>query len=162
VEISSIPAVAPRDRDATLAAGWLSRPALDADGLRELPLFAALDDEQVDHVLRAAREISAGAGDVVVGQWQTSRDLLVILSGRIRVEAGGEARATLGPGAFVGELAAIDWGAGFGRARAADVIAEEPVRLLVLDWQLVARLMAGVPAFAETLEQVARERLATL
>ena len=47
----------------------------------------------------------------------------------------------LGPGDFFGELAAIDWGAGFGRTRTATVTATEPTRLLVLDWALVNQLI---------------------
>ncbi len=153
---------APRDRDAPLEAGWLTRPALDVDGLRQLPLFADLNDERADLVIRSAREITADAGQIVVGQWQTSRDLYVILSGSVRVEAGESVLGTLGPGRFFGELAAIDWGASYGRARAADVIAVEPLRMLALDWQLVAELMNGETAFREIVERVARERLSTL
>ena len=61
-----------------------------------------------------------------------------------------------------GELAAIDWGAGFGRTRSATVTATEPTRLLVLDWVLVNWLMQAAPAFGERLEKASRERLAAL
>ena len=57
------------------------------------------------------------AGEAVVEQWQVSRDLYVILSGAVEVAADGQTLATLGPGEFFGELAAIDWGAGFARTR---------------------------------------------
>ena len=66
----------------------------------------------------------------------------------------------LGPGEFFGELAAIDWGAGFARTRTATVTATEPTRLLVLDWVLVHRLMQADPVLSEHLEQTARSRLA--
>ena len=78
-------------------------------------------------------------------QWQVSRDLYVILSGAVEVVADGNALATLGPGEFFGELAAIEWGAGFARTRAATVTATEPTRLLVLDWELVNWLMKAEP-----------------
>ena len=58
------------------------------------------------------------------------------------------------------ELAAIDWGAGFGRTRTATVTAREPTRLLVLGWMLVNRLMGANGAFAEQLEDVSRAHLA--
>jgi CRP-like cAMP-binding protein len=67
---------------------------------------------------------------------------------------------TCGPGQFFGELAAIDWGAGFGRTRTATVTASEPTRLLVLGWMLVNRLMGANDAFAEQLEDVSRAHLA--
>ena len=38
-----------------------------------------------------------------------TRDLYVILSGTVEVLADGQTLATLGPGEFFGELAAIDW-----------------------------------------------------
>ena len=98
----------------------------------------------------------------MVEQWQVSRDLYVILSGAVEVVADGQTLATLGPGEFFGELAAIDWGAGFARTRAATVTATEPTRLLVLDWALVNWLMKALPAFGEHIERVSRDRLATL
>jgi CRP-like cAMP-binding protein len=96
----------------------------------------------------------------VVEQWQISRDLYVILRGGVDVTADGRRLRTLGPGDFFGELAAIDWGAGFGRTRSATVTANQPTRLLVLDWMLVNWLMKAAPAFGERLEQASRERLA--
>ena len=95
-------------------------------------------------------------------QWQVSRDLFVLLSGAVEVVADGKALATLGPGEFFGELAAIDWGAGFARTRAATVTTTEPTRLLVLDWALVDWLIKADPAIRRRLEQASRERLATL
>jgi hypothetical protein len=159
--LAALEAAPPRTREATLETGWLRRPVLDADGLRSLSLFASLDDDQVDLVLRAAREVSAAADEIVVARWQASRDLYVVLSGAVRAEADGELLATLAPGQFFGELAALDWGANYGRARSADVIADQPTRLLTLDWQLVDRLVKTAPAFGEQVERVARERLAS-
>jgi glutamate/tyrosine decarboxylase-like PLP-dependent enzyme len=154
--------IAVRESYPPLEVGWLRRPTLDADGLRSLPVFAGLDDDQSGRVLRAAREHVALAREAVVEQWQVTRDLYVILSGTVDVVADGQTLATLGPGEFFGELAAIDWGAGFARTRTATVTALEPTRLLVLDWALVNWLMNACAVFGERLEQVSHERLATL
>jgi aromatic-L-amino-acid decarboxylase len=151
-----------RESYPALEAGWLRRPTLDAEGLRSLPLFASLDAEQAQRVLLGAHEHLALAGEAVVEQWQVSRDLFVVLSGAVDVVADGNALATLGPGEFFGELAAIDWGAGFARTRAATVTATEPTRLLVLDWALVGWLIGADPMLAARLEQASRDRLATL
>jgi aromatic-L-amino-acid decarboxylase len=161
VDLAAAPSTVVRESYPALEAGWLRRPALDADGLRTLPLFAAMDDDQSERVLLAAHEHLAPAGDAVVEQWQVSRDLYVILSGAVEVVADGQTLATLGPGEFFGELAAIDWGAGFARTRTATVTASVPTRLLVLDWALVNWLMKALPAFGEQIEQVSRDRLAT-
>ena len=71
----------------------------------------------------------------------------------------GTALATSGPGEFFGELAAMEWGAGFGRTRTATVTATSPARLLVLDWALVKWLMQADARFAERLERASREHL---
>jgi CRP-like cAMP-binding protein len=80
----------------------------------------------------------------------------------LQVEADGRVVATLGPGEYFGELAAIDWGAHFGRSRAATVVATEPTRLVALDWELVNWLIQAAPAFGEQIQRTARSRLATL
>jgi CRP-like cAMP-binding protein len=115
-----------------------------------------------ERVLLTAHEHHAAAAATVVEQWQVSRDLFVILAGTVDVSADGNSLATLGPGGFFGELAAIDWGAGFAPTRSATVTATEPTRLLVLDWVLVNWLMKANPAFGDLLDQAARERRSTL
>ena len=150
-----------RESYPAIEAGWLGRSSLDPDALRSVPVFASLHGEQAEHVLLSAQEHQAATGEAVIEQWQISRDLYVVLSGAVEVSADGNFLARLGPGEFFGELAAIDWGAGFARTRSATVIATEPTRLLVLDWVLVNRLMKAEPAFAERLEQAFRERMAT-
>ena len=143
-----------------LAAGWLRRPTLDAEGLRSLPLFASLDDALCERVLAAAREHLAVAGEPVIEQWQATRDLYVVMTGKVQVVAELATPVFLEPGDFFGELAAIDWGAGFGRTRTATVVATQATRLLVLDTTLVNELIKTDPAFGQLLEQTARERLA--
>jgi hypothetical protein len=144
-----------------IEAGWLGRSSLDADSLRSLVLFASLDDEQAERVLLSAYEHEAATGEAVIEQWQISRDFYVVLTGAVEVSIDGRRVRTLGTGEFFGELAAIDWGAGFGRTRSATVTAIEPTRLLVLDWVLVNWLMKAEPGFGRRLERVSRERLAT-
>jgi CRP-like cAMP-binding protein len=48
-------------------------------------------------------------------------------------------------GDFFGELAALDWGAGFGYPRLATVRARTDLELLVLTDTELAELMAGAP-----------------
>ncbi|MDX6549250.1 MAG: aromatic-L-amino-acid/L-tryptophan decarboxylase, partial [Gaiellales bacterium] len=162
VDPAQMQAATAHEREQPLQAGWLSRPVLDSETLRAVPVFASLDDAQADRVLGRLREQTASAGETVVGQWQAGRDLYVVLSGGLRVEADGRVIATLGPGEYFGELAAIDWGASFGRSRAATVVATDPTRLVALDWELVNWLMQAAPAFGHQIERTARSRLATL
>ncbi len=117
---------------------------------RRRPAFAAARSRR-STTSRASASCSAptsttpSPGEAVVEQWQVSRDLFVILSGAVDVVSDGQRLPALGPGEFFGELAAIDWGAGFSRTRTATVTATEPTRLLVLDWTLVNWLMTVEP-----------------
>src|SRR3954453_242429 len=160
-DVESAPA-APRESYPAIEHGWLGRSDLDRDGLRSLELFAALDDAEAERVLLAAREHDAVTGEAIVEQWEVSRDLFVILGRAVEITADGKLLNSLGAGDFFGELAAIDWGAGFARTRSATVTATEPTRLLVLDWVLVNWLMKVEPAFGGRLESASRERLAAL
>jgi glutamate/tyrosine decarboxylase-like PLP-dependent enzyme len=141
-----------------LERGWLRRARLDVHTLRAVPLFAALDDAQAALVLRESHEHQAAPGEPIVERWNLSRDLYVVLEGAVEVTVDDEALRTLGPGEFFGEVAALDWGAGYGRTRTATVTAVEETRLLVLGWELVHRL-ARTPAVAELLEHAAKSRL---
>jgi glutamate/tyrosine decarboxylase-like PLP-dependent enzyme len=160
-DVESAPA-APRESYPAIEQGWLGRSDLDRDGLRSLELFASLDDAAAERVLLAAREHDAVVGEAILEQWEVSRDLFVILGGVVEITADGKLLNSLGAGDFFGELAAIDWGAGFARTRSATVTATEPTRLLVLDWVLVNWLMKAEPAFGGRLESASRERLAAL
>jgi signal-transduction protein with cAMP-binding, CBS, and nucleotidyltransferase domain len=160
VDVSAGPPAVARESSPPIEAGWLRRSPLDPDTLRSLPVFESLSREQAVRILLTAHEHHAATGEVVIEQWQISRELYVVLSGAVEVAADGSVLRTLGPREFFGELAAIDWGAGFARTRSATVTAKEPTRLLVLDWQLVDWLMRVNATFGEMLERVSRERLA--
>jgi aromatic-L-amino-acid decarboxylase len=162
VEAAPGPPTMTRESYPTIEAGWVGRSSLDADALRSFALFASLEREQAERVLQTAHEHDPLTGEAVVEQWQISRDIYVVLNGAVAITVDGDCVRTLGPGEFFGELAAIDWGAGFGRTRSATVTAIEPTRLLVLDWVLVNWLMQAAPAFGERLEKASRERLAAL
>jgi glutamate/tyrosine decarboxylase-like PLP-dependent enzyme len=161
VDLTAVPA-ALRESYPAIDQGWLGRSDLDRDALRSFELFSTLDDAQAERVLLAAREHDAVAGEAIVEQWEVSRDLYVILAGAVEVTADGRGLNALGAGEFFGELAAMDWGAGFARTRSATLTAREPTRLLALDWVLVNWLMKAAPAFGDRLERASRERLASL
>ena len=150
------------DRNPDIETGWLRRPRLDTSTLRELPLFATLDERAAAHVLHAAREVTVAAGTPIIEQWEGSRDFYVVLDGAVRMERDGELMAALAPGQYFGEIAALDWGASFGRTRLASVVAMTSTRLLVLEWQVLNALVRDEPAVGEEIRRTVRERLAML
>ncbi len=162
VDIGRRPPAPARESYPTIEAGWLGRAEVDLAALRSIELFGTLGDEQGNRVLATAHEHHAAPGEEIVEQWEVSRDLYVILSGAVAVAVDGSLKGVLGPGDFFGEIAAIEWGAGFARTRTASVTATMECRLLVLDWVLVNELLKSDPGFRDRLERASRNRLAAV
>ena len=160
-EPEAIQVAAPAERR-SLPAGedrWLHAGPFKTADLRALPLFAELSPRDLERVGQWARCVYVPAGDLVTRQWNSARDFYVVLSGRAQVEHDGRIVADRGPGEFFGELAALDWGAGFGYARLATVRAVEPLRLLALAPGHLGQLMAAVPELDDRVRTAARDRL---
>ena len=68
----------------------------------------------------------------------------------------------MGPGDFTGEMAALDWGGGYGSVRMAQVEARTPCRLLALTPELLREALSGSAGARELVERTARERLALM
>ena len=83
------------------------------------------------------------------------------MNGRLSVRIDGSEVNSLGPGDYLGEIAAIDWGRDFTYGRTATVVAAEPSRLLALPAAALRELMAEVPAVDREIRRVAATRLRT-
>jgi CRP/FNR family transcriptional regulator, cyclic AMP receptor protein len=123
--------------------------------LRKVPLFDGLSDKELTAVANAVKERRFDTGDTVVGEGEGGVGFFVIADGSARVEARGQRRATLGPGASFGEVALLDEG---GR-RTASVIAESPLRLFGLTaWQFTP-LLEQHPEIAVKVAKMLARRL---
>jgi aromatic-L-amino-acid decarboxylase len=150
------------DAAADMKGGWGERGAFDAEAVRRMPLFSGLDDAALEVVVKSAREQLAEPGEAVVTRWQGTRHFYAIVSGDAEVRSDREVLGELGPGEYFGELAALDWGAGFGYARTASVVATSPLRLLVLPASALDQLLRHVPDLDRRLRTAAREHLAQM
>jgi voltage-gated potassium channel len=137
----------------------LERGRIDAAGLAALPFFAALADEQLERVAGSARVVSAEAGEAIVRKWEAARDFYVIAEGTAEVHDDSDHLRDLGPGDFFGELAALEWGAGYGYPRLATVVASAPLLAVVLSGDTLDALMREVPDIAERVSAAVSERL---
>jgi aromatic-L-amino-acid decarboxylase len=155
-----VPGPAPLQRDPDVTTGWLARPTVATADLARVPLFAAMTSNDAAAVLARAAERRLQPGETLIEQWDTSRDLFVILDGTFAVRDGGREIAVIGPGDFSGEMAALDWGAGYGAVRMAQVVAQSPARVLVLTPELLREVLAHSSDARELVERTARERLA--
>jgi len=147
------------DRHADVRGGWPQISEFDPATVTAIPLFAELQDRALEVVLRSARKLEVGAGETLVHRWQGTRLFYVIVAGSLEVRIDDERVRELGPGDFFGELAALDWGAGFGYARTATVAATTPSQLLVLSPAALGEVMRRAPAVQHTVRAAASERI---
>jgi hypothetical protein len=152
------PAVAER-RDPELVPGWATRPSVGARDLYWVPLFAALAPADAAALVARAQERLVEPGELLIEQWDAGREVFVIIDGAFVVQSDGRRLNTVGPGDFVGELAALDWGAGYGTLRNAEVRAETAGRVLVFTPELFAVAMRRSPQALALVERTARERV---
>jgi len=160
--IGDVPVARPvvtHQRDLAVEEGWLGAPRVDPETVKRIPLFAGLDERQIDHVARMAREVRVPAGVAIVEQWQVGREFYVIVSGTARVLKDGNPIDEVGPGAFFGELAALEWGASFSYPRLATVLSTSPVRALTLPGPFFNELLRDAPSVDAAIRAAVRERL---
>ena len=117
--------------------------------LRTLPLFADLDDEQLDRLAAAATELEAPAGRTLIERGDPGSGMFVLEQGRAVVEAK-EGRRELGPGDVFGERALL----GDGVERTARVRAQTDVRCVAIGRVELERLLAEQPRLADRLRQL--------
>jgi CRP-like cAMP-binding protein len=78
--------------------------------LRNVPLFAELDEQDLEQLSRQLHERRFPEGSDVTVEGAGGAGFFVIAEGNAEVTVGGEHRATLGPGDHFGEIALIDAG----------------------------------------------------
>jgi aromatic-L-amino-acid/L-tryptophan decarboxylase len=122
-------------------------------------LFARLADDERAEFSELAVERHVAAEQAIVERWDTTREFFVLENGLADVVVESEVVTTLRPGDYFGEIAALEWGAGFARSRAATVVARSDVRLRVLDPAALAQLLARFPRIEREIRRTAHERL---
>jgi CRP/FNR family transcriptional regulator len=79
-----------------------------ADILKKVPLFAGLDNKELTQIARSMRERHFKAGDTVTQEGAGGVGFFVVESGEAEVNVGGEAKGSVGPGDYFGEIALIN------------------------------------------------------
>lgn len=130
--------------------------AAKVDRLREVPLFANLDDDALGLVASVANDYAAPAGRVMIEPKQSGSGMFVIDDGTARAELRGGSTRTLGPGDCFGEIALLR---GDGD-RTARVRAETDVRCLAIARDDFRHLLEREPRIALALLEVLADRLA--
>jgi aromatic-L-amino-acid decarboxylase len=152
-----VPAAAPGGADADSRADVIA--GLGDGVLGTVPLLAGVPVSIIRAVHARGVWLDVAAGEEVVRRWSSGRLFYIILSGRYDVFIDGRLIRTMGPGDHFGELAARDWGGGYGYPRLATVRCAEPGRLLTLTSEDLQWLVDSEPMVKARLAQSLAERL---
>jgi CRP/FNR family transcriptional regulator, cyclic AMP receptor protein len=125
---------------------------MDKARLKAIPLFANLDDHDLQVIATFANETSVSEGDVLVREGDFSYELMAIEEGTAEVRRGGDVLATLGPGDFFGEVGVLQ-----NEMRNATIIATSAMRLITLTtWEL--KRMRNMPGVMDKLNETIASR----
>jgi CRP-like cAMP-binding protein len=116
------------------------------DRLGGLPLFADLDDAQLDRLAKATSEFDAPAGQALIERGKPGAGIFVLEQGQAIVEAP-EGRREIGPGDVFGERSLL----GDDIERTARVRAQTDVRCLAIARPEIERLLDEDPRLADKL-----------
>jgi CRP-like cAMP-binding protein len=128
---------------------------ISPERIEGIPLFSQLSAEQRAQLGRWFDEDEAPAGKHLLYEGSSGYDFFVLEEGRASVSRDGRTVAQLGPGDVFGEMVFFD-----DSRRSADVIADTPVRLLVMFGTRFRELQTDMPAVAESLQRIVRQRAA--
>jgi CRP-like cAMP-binding protein len=119
------------------------------DRLGAVPLFAELDEAQLERLAAATTEFEAPAGQALIERGGPGSGMFVLEEGQAVVEAPEGVRE-LGPGDIFGERALL----GEDGERTARVRARTDVRCLAIARPEIERLLAEDPRIAERFSQL--------
>jgi hypothetical protein len=156
-------------RPSVMVAAWGRRPETDrrargagavmpprrqtiVDRLKTVPLLEGCTAEELDRIATLAREIEVPAAEVLTHEGEREALFYIIATGTATVTQGGRRLATLGPGAFFGEIALLTRG-----PRTATVTADTAMKLLRVEERGFEALLKDAPTIArKVLEGVAK------
>jgi CRP/FNR family cyclic AMP-dependent transcriptional regulator len=125
--------------------------------LERVPLFAAVPREVLARIAGIADESDVPAGSVLTHEGRHEGYFFIVVSGSVRIERGGRAINTLGPGDFFGSIALVDAG-----PRTATATAETPSRLITLTNEQFRDLLDDSPDLRSAIEGAAEHNLRTI
>lgn len=116
------------------------------DLLEEVPMFQECTRKQLRHIARIAAVFDAPAGAALTRAGEPGEEFFLIVAGSATVEVSPKKRVRLQPGDFFGEMSLLD-----GEPRSATVVADTPLRLLVITRKHFSTLLHEVPGLTQNL-----------
>lgn len=124
------------------------------DHLRAVPLFSRVDRHDLDVIDRAITELTFPAGDVLMREGSSAREMVIVVEGELTVSRDGEEIATIGPGGFAGEMGLLT-----DHMRTATVSAKTDVRVLHIDARSFDHVLEEAPQIAVAMLPVVAGRV---
>ena len=125
--------------------------------LGSVPLFAACSQKDLQRIARASDEVQVPEGRTLMKQGDVGRECFVLVEGQVKVDINGRKVASLGPGAYFGELSLLDKG-----PRTATVTTETDSTVLVLGPREFSGVLDEVPQLAHKLLAALAQRVRDL
>lgn len=113
------------------------------DLLSGVKMFSSLNKKELGQVAKASDVISVPSGTAVVKEGDIGHEFFLIAKGSAVVRRKGRKVATLGPGAYFGEMALLDRG-----PRTATITTDEDSELVVIGQREFLGVLDQVPAVA--------------
>lgn len=108
--------------------------------LRRVPLFSHCSKRELEEIAALADEITLAAGRELTREGERGSEFFVIVDGEVAIRRKGRRIDSVGGGDFVGEMSLLS-----GNPRNATVVAETPVRTLVVTRRDFERLLRTSP-----------------
>jgi MFS family permease len=137
------------------AQAWV--PSRELELLRSIDIFGPLRGPVLERLARSTREVDVPAGRTFIREGEPGDRFYAIVDGEVRVTAGGQEIARLGPGGYVGEIALLR-----DVPRQASVTATTDTRLLSLDREPFLEAVTGSRGAAAVAHGGIEQRLAEL
>lgn len=123
--------------------------------LRRVPLFAHCSKRELQEIAGLADELALGAGRELTREGERGSEFFVILDGDAVVRRKGRKIDAVAGGDFVGEMSLVS-----GRPRNATVVAETPLRTLVVTRRDFERLLKTSPGIQLKVLKALADRVA--
>lgn len=124
--------------------------------LARLNRLEALDDRDLERVVKAGRHIHLPADWSLIWEKTPADKAYLIVDGEVSVRKAGQEVARLGPGDVIGEMAIVNH-----KLRSASVVSLTPLEVIHFTKESLEQLLDEIPAFGDALRGTTADRLGT-
>ena len=134
------------DRGEPLGRSFFGGRVSQDDRIEEVNLLAGCSRKRLRAIAKISEVIEVPAGTVLARLGDPGEEFFLILDGSAHVEVSPRKRSRLGPGQYFGEMSLLDGG-----PRSATVVADTPLRLLVIKRRNFSTLLREAPDLTQSL-----------